>query len=63
MLFAIDRLLFGNLLLPACFCNAIGSKFRFVFDVYRLVSVITFFAELFYILILCIFFLPFAFLC
>ena len=61
MLFAIDRLLFGNLLLPACFCNAIGSKFRFVFDVYRLVSVITFFAELFYILILCIFFCPLLF--
>ena len=60
MLFAIDRLLFGNLLLAACFCNAIDSKFRFVFDVYRLVSVITFFLN-FFIFSFCVFFCPFLF--
>ena len=55
MIFAIDRLLFGNLLLAACFCNTIGSKFRFVFDVDRLVSVITSFLNLF-IFSFCVFF-------
>ena len=60
MIFAIDRLLFGNLLLAACFCNTIGSKFRFVFDVYRLVSVITSFLN-FFIFSFCVFFFALCF--